>query len=51
MEDLTGLSPAVVTVAGFDPLRDEGIAYAKRLADARVPTQLLREGVLVHGWA
>lgn len=50
MEDMTGLPPAVVTVSGFDPLRDEGIAYAQRLADAGVPTQLLREGGLVHAF-
>jgi acetyl esterase len=50
MEDLTGLPPAVVTVAGFDPLRDEGIAYAERLADAEVPTKLLRESGLVHAF-
>ena len=50
MEDLTGLPPAVVTVAGFDPLRDEGIAYAERLAAAGVPTQLLRESGLVHAF-
>lgn len=48
--DLTGLPPAVVTVGGFDPLRDEGIAYARRLAAAGVPTQLLREGGLVHAF-
>lgn len=49
-EDMAGLPPAVVVVGGFDPLRDEGIAYAKRLADAGVPTQLLRESGLVHAF-
>ena len=33
-EDLTGLPPAYVGVAGFDPLRDEGLEYARLLAEA-----------------
>ncbi|OXR41223.1 Carboxylesterase NlhH [Nocardia cerradoensis] len=49
-DDFTGLPPALVTVAGFDPLRDEAIAYAGRLRDAGVPTRLLRESGLVHGY-
>lgn len=49
-EDLGGLPPAFVAVAGFDPLRDEGIAYARRLDQAGVPTTLAREGSLIHAF-
>lgn len=38
--DLSGLPPAYVLVCGLDPLRDEGVDYARRLMDADVPVTL-----------
>lgn len=49
-EDLSGLPKALVVTAGFDPLRDEGDAYAKRLADAGVDVQHESYGSLFHGF-
>lgn len=47
---LLGLPPAVIAVAGHDPLHDEGIAYADALRRARVPVTLLDFDSLVHGF-
>lgn len=47
---LDGLAPAVVATAGFDPLRDEGDAYAERLADADVPVRWRCYDDMIHGF-
>jgi acetyl esterase len=48
--DLTGLPPAYVAVSGFDVLRDEGEAYARRMAQAGVRVGLRLHHGLVHAF-
>jgi len=49
-KSLAGLAPAVVCTAWFDPLRDEGKAYADALATAGVPTRYHHGAGLIHGY-
>jgi acetyl esterase len=49
-ESLAGLAPAIVCTAWYDPLRDEGKAYADALAAAGVATKYHHGAGLIHGY-
>jgi len=49
-ETVEGVAPACVVVAGFDPLRDDGLAYVEKLRADGVATQLLFFEGFIHGF-
>ena len=49
-ESLAGLAPAYIAVAGYDPLRDDGIRYGEMLTAAGVSVEVHNAETLVHGY-
>jgi acetyl esterase len=49
-DDLSNLPPALLMVAGFDPLRDEGVDYAKRMIEAGNRVTLVNYEGMIHGF-
>lgn len=49
-QNLAGLPPAYIGVAGYDPLRDDGIRYGDLLSAAGVPVEVHNAETMVHGY-
>ncbi len=49
-KDLTDLAPAYIAVAGYDPLRDDGIRYGELLTAAGVEVEVHNAETMVHGY-
>lgn len=50
MRDVAHMPPTRILTAGFDPLRDEGLALAGRLSAAGVPTEVVNYPAYIHGF-
>lgn len=48
--DLSELPPAFVMTCGYDPLRDEGVAYADRLCEAGIDVEHVHYESMIHGF-
>jgi len=49
-DDFADLPPAFILTAGYDPLKDEGSAYADKLRAAGVEAEFVEYGGMIHGF-